>query len=279
MKTDYLISSPIVKTLVYANVFISFCAFAQVLLTYYIFHIPFNYENNSYLFFIFLSTFLQYNVQRGYILSNQENKTERSQWLLRHKKKLIYAIVLSLIAVLFLCNNLSWTSIFIMITAEVVSNLYYLPPVNLRKHGYIKAFLVAIIWVISCALVPLIENSLLSVQNSWYLIAQFLFISVLCLLFDIKDIRKDYMVGINTYANKFGVNLTKYLCLALQLFALFGYCFHYHSGISVLGYLLFTILVMLFILQTNDKKHAFYYYIWIDGLLMIQPIIFFCFYR
>lgn len=274
MKTDFLISSPIFKTLVYANVYISFCAFAQVILTYYLFHIPFNYENNSYLLFIFLSTFLQYNVQRGYILSNQENQTDRAQWLLKHKKTMIYAIVLSLVAVLFLCNSLSWTSIIIMISAEVVSNLYYLPPVNLRKHGYIKAFLVAVIWVVSCSLVPLIENNLVTLQSSWFLVSQFLFISVLCLLFDIKDIRKDYMIGINTYANKFGVKFTKYLCLVLQTLALVGYYLFYHESLVIIGYLLFTILVMVFVIQTTDKKHSFYYYLWIDGLLIAQPILF-----
>ena len=277
MKTDFLISSPIFKTLVYANVYISFCAFAQVILTYYLFHVPFNYENNSYLIFIFLSTFLQYNVQRGYILNNQENQTDRSQWLLKHKKTMIYAIVLSLVAVLFLCNSLSWTSIIIMISAEVVSNLYYLPPVNLRQHGYIKAFLVSAIWIISCTLVPLIENNLLTLQSSWYLVSQFLFISVLCLLFDVKDIRKDYMIGINTYANKFGVNFTKYFCIVLQTFALVGYYFFYHQGIAIIGYLLFTFLVLAFIMQTTEKKHAFYYYVWIDGLLIAQSIVFFFF--
>jgi hypothetical protein len=85
---------------------------------------------------------------------------DRSQWLLKHKKLLLYSVGLALFIVLFLCNNLSWTSIGIMVGAELVSTLYYLPPFNLRKHGYMKPFLVSAIWVISCTLVPIIENKL-----------------------------------------------------------------------------------------------------------------------
>ena len=54
MQTNSFISNSIIKTLVYANVFIAICAFAQVELTYHLFSISANFANNSYLLFIFL---------------------------------------------------------------------------------------------------------------------------------------------------------------------------------------------------------------------------------
>ena len=274
MKTNWFISNPLTKTLVYANVFIAICALAQVFLTYRLFSIPFNFANNSYLLFILLSTYLQYNVQRGYMINQNNVHEERSQWLIKHKKILLITVGLSLLIVLFLCNNLSWASIGIMIGAEVVSTLYYLQPFNLRRHGYIKPFLISSVWAISCSLVPLIENKLVTENSMFYVASQFCFISVLCLLFDIKDGENDYLSGVNTYVNKFGVKTTKVICL---IFVSLGFtCFYLFNHES--HFLITSIILRLFIIATvlftNEKKHSFYFYLWVDGLLLLQTILF-----
>lgn len=274
MKTNWFISNPLTKTLVYANVFIAICALAQVFLTYHLFSIPFNFANNSYLLFILLSTYLQYNVQRGYMINQNNVYEERSQWLIKHKKILLISVGLSLLIVLFLCNNLSWASIGIMIGAEVVSTLYYLQPFNLRRHGYIKPFLISSVWAISCSLVPLIENKLVTENSMFYVASQFCFISVLCLLFDIKDGENDYLSGVNTYVNKFGVKTTKVICL---IFVSLGFtCFYLFNHES--HFLITSIILRLFIIATvlftNEKKHSFYFYLWVDGLLLLQTILF-----
>lgn len=270
MQTNSFISNPITKVLVYANVFIAICALAQVLLTYVVFCIPVDFKNNSYLLFVFLSTYLQYNVQRGYLINANNVQTDRSQWLIKHKKKLFISIAASLIIVLFLCNSLSYTSIAIMVGAEVLSTFYYLPPFNLRKQGYIKPFLVSSIWVISCCLVPLIENNILTTNNMWFLLSQFFFITVLCLLFDLKDATDDFLNGVNTYANKFGELKTK--LFSFMILVLAGTCFYLYTKNSTL--LLFTgvlyTITAITIFISNEKKHSFYYYLWIDGLMLIQ---------
>lgn len=269
------ISSPFVKTLVYANVFIAVCALSQVFLTYHLFPIPVSFENNTYLVFILLSVYLQYNVQRGYMINAENVHSERSQWLLKHKKLLMYSIGLSLIMVLFLCNNLSWISISIMIGAEILSTLYYLQPFNLRKHGYIKPVLISSVWVISCSLVPLIENQLLTLHSVWFLVSQFIFLSVLCLLFDIKDVEHDYMAGVNTYANKFGLKTTKVICVCLVVIAFVCFYMFQNDALSIITSVILRSFVILTIFFTNDKRHAFYYYLWVDGLLIIQALLFF----
>jgi 4-hydroxybenzoate polyprenyltransferase len=256
-------------------VFIAICAFAQVMLVHQLFSIPFNFANNSYLVFVLLSTFLQYNVQRGYMINQTNAHEERSQWLMRYKKTLLYSVGASLIIVMFLCNNLSWTSIGIMVGAEIISTLYYLQPFNLRKHGYIKPFLISSVWVISCSLVPLIENKLLTSQSTWFLVSQFCFISVLCLLFDIKDGESDYLSGVNTYVNKFGVTTTKIICFVLMCIGFITFYKFNPTGPYLIASLVLRLLVASTILYTNDKRHSFYYYLWVDGLLIIQALLFY----
>ncbi len=270
-----IVSSPFVKTLVYANIFISLCAFSQVLLTYHVFPVPFNFGNNCYLLFVFLATYLQYNLQRGYSVTQLNLYTDRSLWLTKNRKPMLISAFIGLGILLFLCNGLSRTSIIIMCAAEVISNLYYLPPFNLRKYGYIKPFLIASIWVISCCVVPLIENQLFTMHSLWFMASQFLFIGVLSMLFDIKDADDDYVNGVNTYANHFGMKPTKIFCIVLTVASCI--CFYRFMPdlsslikISVAG-----LLTVLAILLTDDRKHAFYYYLFVDGLLIVQTILFF----
>ena len=275
MRNNKFISNPAVKILVYANVFISICALAQVIVTYVVFSIPVNYNNNAYLAFVFLSTYLQYNVQRGYLINPNNLNSERSQWLVKHKKILLISVAVCLITVLFLCNNLSSLSITIMVTAEVISTLYYLPPFNLRKHGYIKPFLISAIWVISCSAVPLIENNILTSHSAWFLISQFCFISVLCLLFDFKDNLEDFLNGVNTYANKFGPVILKAICLLILVIGgVSFYVFTQNLYLQIaMNLVYFT--TALTVLISKEKTHGFYYYLWVDGLLLVQGIVFY----
>ena len=277
LKTNSFISSSFAKALVYGNVFIAICALSQVFLTYHLFPIPVNFANNSYLAFVLLSTFLQYNVQRGYMINQNNFHSVRSQWVIKHKKTMLYCIGVSLLIVLFLCNNLSRLSIGIMVGAEIVSTLYYLQPFNLRRHGYIKPFLISMVWVISCSLVPLIENDLLTTHSIWFLASQFVFISVLCMLFDIKDNEADYLSGVNTYANRFGTKATKVICCSLIIIGFTCFYMFQHDSHSLILSIVLRLILLSTILYTNENRHSFYYYLWIDGLLIIQTALFFIF--
>lgn len=271
---EKIYSLPIIKTIVYANVFISLCALAMVFTTYKVFSIPFNYQNNSYLLFIFLSTYLQYNVQRGYSIFKTDNLTERSLWVNKNKKALLITIGISLITILFLCNYLSYTSIAIMVVAELLSTLYYLPPFNFRKYGYIKPFLISLVWIASCVIVPLFENKLLDINSIWFNVSQFLFIAYLCILFDIKDADDDFISGVNTYANKFGLLVTKIISIVLIILMILCYLLFNHQTIPLFKIsIVIGFISALFISISNDKRHPFFYYLWIDGLILLQAMI------
>lgn len=275
MKINQIISHSIFKTLVYANVFISVCALAQVIVTYAVFSIPVNYQNTSYLAFVFLSTYLQYNVQRGYLVNQTNSNSERSKWLVKHKKTLLLSVGLAFITVLFLCNSLSAMSITIMVIAELISTLYYLPPFNIRKHGYLKPFIISSIWVISCAAVPLIENNILTHHSALFLIAQFCFISVLCILFDIKDSVDDFISGVNTYANRFGISITKLICLIILIVGGFSFYTFTENIYLLIAMMSIFIISVITILISKEKYHSFYFYLWVDGLLILQSVVFY----
>lgn len=225
--------------------------------------------------FIFLSTYLQYNMQRGYMISQNNLYSDRSQWLMKYKKPMLYSVFISLGVVLFLCNNLSWTSIGIMVVAEVISTLYFLPPVNLRKYGYIKPIIIAIVWVVSTTVVPLIEYKLSLQTHYAFIISQFLFLTVLCMVFDIKDAADDYLNSVNTYANRFGIKTTKIISIILMMLSVVILFFYNNSTLILIPSIITSLLTMVSVLLAKENQHHFYYYLWIDGLLLIQGMLFF----
>lgn len=263
---------PFIKVLIYANIYIAVCAASQVLLTQRLFGICFDLRSASYMLFILLSTYVQYNMQRGYVIAHANGSTERSQWVIRHKKTMLISNLVAVAILLCLCWELSRTSIIIMVAAEVVATLYYMPPFNLRKHGYIKPFLLGAVWTISCGLVPLIENKLLSTNAWYYLASQFCFISALCILFDVKDSVGDYMGGVNTYANRLGAPFAKVLASILIVLAAVSFWFIGQSPAAKLANTVVMVLSALLCFLSHDKKHPFFYYLYIDGLMLLQSL-------
>jgi 4-hydroxybenzoate polyprenyltransferase len=260
-------------TLVYANIFISFAGLSQVILTLLLFSIQINWQSVSYVLFVFLSTFLQYNMQRGYNFLEKHPDNDRNNWLLKNKKTLLITIGLSIIILLLLCRWLSSMSIGIMIAAELISTFYFIKPLQLRKFGFIKPFIISLIWVISCTVVPFIENNLINSKTIIFCIAQFFFIAALCVLFDIKDKKNDLDEGIKTYANSFGTKITKLIAIILTLVYFITMLFVFNSTNFILLNSIFFLIVASLIIITNDSKDSFFYYLFVDGLLIFQLII------
>lgn len=269
---DKLTYHPFTRVLVYANIYIAICAASQVVLTQRVFGIRFDGVSASYIFFILLSTYVQYNMQRGYVVASEQAHTERTVWVLKHRKIMLGSNFLALFVLLFLCNNLSWTAIGIMIGAEIVSSFYYLPPFNLRKYGYVKPFLLGAVWVISCVLVPLIENHKVGQQAYLYILAQFCFVSALCVLFDIKDAAVDKANGVYTYANRFGAAVSKGLAVLLITTGTAAFLYLDLGMPAKMANTAVMMLSFVLVFMSRNQRHEFFYYIGIDGLMLLQAV-------
>jgi 4-hydroxybenzoate polyprenyltransferase len=277
LKTNAFIASPFAKILVYANVFVSLCAAAQVLVTYMLCGIPVTFDNNAYILFVFLSTYLQYNVQRGYFIKQINLYTESTTWVTRHRKTLFYTVFVALGALLFLCNHLSYASIAVLVGAEIVSTAYYMPPLNLRRIGFLKPLIISGIWVVSCAVVPLIENQLFHPNVIWLLLSQFCFISVLSILFDVKDSTDDFLNGIATYSNSLGMKGTRLLCCLLCMASMACFYQFKHRPHSLFAEAALMVATVFTVFITHEKRHRFYFYLWVDGLLILQVLLIYLF--
>jgi 4-hydroxybenzoate polyprenyltransferase len=131
--------------------------------------------------------------------------------------------------------------------------------------------------MLSCTAVPLIENQLFHAPVLWLLLSQFCFISALSILFDVKDTTDDFLNGIATYSNTLGEKGTKALCCALALAALASFYRFDHAPGALVAEALLIAATLLTVFITDEKKHRFYFYLWVDGLLLLQAVLLFVF--
>ncbi len=152
-----------------------------------------------------------------------------------------------------------------------------MPKFSLRKIGFLKPLVISSIWMVSCAAVPLIENQLLNTNSLWFLASQFCFISALSILFDVKDATDDYLTGISTYSNTLGNAGTKVLCIVLSIATLVCFYFFKHQKASFTAEIILMAVTIVTVFITDEKKHRFYFYLWVDGLLFLQAILLYVF--
>jgi hypothetical protein len=250
------------------------------------------------LILIHLATVIYYT--HAYLLDRKEGiYNERSSWYLKHKKY-IYArqIVFTLFGIyiaffkinifdlLVGSNILFWVLILITL---FFCFFYYLPTVAPRKKnlirnfGYLKSISIAWVWSITTCVIPIWLmgkfNPVLTHFSFWFHFIQlFLFIFILAVLFDIKDINRDQQELVNTIAVKMGKDeiLKRVVLPVLILCTILAVIQNYilqESFFVLLPQLLLMILVYWVSTLVIGIRSIFYNIILIDGLMIIKVIL------
>lgn len=216
----------------------------------------------------FISTFVLYNLQRLYYASH-ENTEDRYNWYNRNRRLIFTLIVLLLIS---FANHLYYffTShpdyLIAYAILALLSVFYFLPPLRLRRYGVLKPFIIALVFAGAGILLPL--YSTISTGLLIYALGQFCFIAGLCLLFDIKDKEHDTVLGLATLPVKYGIKITKWICLLLflapALVSLFYFSEFLVAELCVSG------VSSLFCLLAGRRMHTYFYYFLVDGLILAQ---------
>ena len=221
----------------FSNFFISICAGAAFVGNILIVSDEFELNNFNLIAASLISilTYLGYNFQR--ILSLKKPKSipfsHREEWFRTHYKlQLRICIVLigaSAILIYLLKDDIIYLTPLILSGAiTLLYRLSFKAFEGLRNIPYIKIILIAISWSLSCALIPCVINELTTFETILICLRYFLFIVVITLPFDIRDLKIDTII---TIPNKIGINATKWLCLILYLSMLFTDILLYNTGI------------------------------------------------
>ncbi len=250
------------------------------------------------LLLIHISTVIYYT--HAYLLDRKEGiYNERSSWYLKYKKyiytrQIIYTLIGIYIAIfnckifdlLISSNILFWVLILVTL---FFCFFYYLPTIVsnkkniIRTSGYLKSISIAWVWAIATCVIPVWLSGKFNLIAAkipfWFHFIQiFLFIFILAVLFDIKDINRDQQELVNTIAVKIGKDKIRTriilpLLILSFILALIEIQFLNESSFNILPHLLLLALVYWVSKLIMSVQSIFYNILLIDGLMIIKVIL------
>jgi hypothetical protein len=281
----------------YSNYFYGLCAVALSVEA----ALQQRYPLNGILYFgiVFITTVLYYSypyIRKCTIISSNP----RTNWYTRNYKlmwwqQVIITIILLLSLILFLC--LHWKAVMAMTIRQwslvlvfpFVAALYYginalHGRYNLRKVGWLKPFIIGFTWAGLVTVYPVLFYDIIHQQEyliNWIVILlfvkNFMFVTVLCIMFDIKDYAADYLSRVRTFVVKLGLRRTIfYILVPLSLIGLASFIYyavtHHFNYIRVLLNVIPFILLITVAWSLRRRRSILYYLIVVDGLMLIKAV-------
>ena len=145
---------------------------------------------------------------------------------------------------------------------------------NLRQIGGLKIYVIALVWTFTTVILPLYNNDqILNADVLVTSIQRFLFIIILMLPFEIRDLNYD-SVKLATIPQKIGVKKTKIIgVFLLMIFFLLEYFKDEVSSNSILASLVVTLFTLLSVLFSSKKQSKYYSAFWVESLPVVWLIV------
>ncbi len=169
------------------------------------------------------------------------------------------------------------------VIAFLLTFLYSVPLIPLkqldftRRAGFVKTLLLSFTWMFVTAYMPLSRFNIQFTEAAWLMMAsRFLFMLILCILFDNRDRLIDSKYGFHSLATDLPPKLMKLLIYVLfALLFITNFIFNQH-GITLLqtaALQLTGLITMLFYIFSNKKQGYYFYYFGVDGLMILSAFL------
>lgn len=278
---------PILDFLLFSNLFIAICAVAQGLVTYHLI----NAKPDKYILaIIFFGTLSIYNFSM--LLSKPKNPEDspfvRVRWIFSHHRLIISITLISMLCLIPLgLLYLSIEAKLLMIFTAVLALGYNVPfltlnnqQIGLRNIPGIKLFLIALVWSVSCVLLPVVElehNYQINISSAETLLLvakRFLFIAAITIPFDIRDLFQDKLYALKTIPVMLGEKKAYIFCqFLLVVYLVLLILFNQTVNADTIGLTLTLLLTGWLIFKSNIKKNEYYYFFYLDGTMLLQYLV------
>lgn len=242
-------------------------------------HLPFN--TFSFYCFVFGATLVQYNLHY-LVKTTAVQNSERLAWSSRNK--IVHKILLGCGILLILFSFLSFHLHHFIILAILgtVAILYSFPVIpfgkkkRIKDYGFLKIITLALLWTLVTVWFPV--NNFPFEKNifEFIFLKRFVFLFVLCLLFDIRDIEIDRQENITTLAVFMGEKKSYLIVyLGLVLFIILSLLqFFYYDDTSILIAMMLSAAATFFAVELTKKTNSdFVYLAGIDGMMLLQAML------
>jgi 4-hydroxybenzoate polyprenyltransferase len=189
--------------ILFSSIFIALCAIGLCIETNILLGVPLN--NFSFYCFVFGATLVQYNLH--YLLKKEAvPNSERLRW--SQKNRMIHVIFLltGILLILFSFFSFHLEHFVILALLGCISVLYSFPFLpfgkkrRIKDYGFLKIITLALLWTLVTVWFPVNGWQTDHGLFAFVFAKRFVFMLVLCLLFDVRDIEIDSKEYINTLA-------------------------------------------------------------------------------
>ncbi len=284
------------RFILFGNYLYGFCTVALSIEASLQQHKPLN--SVPYYLFVFVATVLYYT--HAYIAEPSNNASnERSQWYFKNRglvriSQVLFTII-SILLVAYLAGTnwqrilqigfLQWAMVAVF---PVVAAFYYgsasphRSTHNLRNNGWLKPFVIGFVWAGAVTVYPVLFSSIEQhtvyvpdLVNTLLFIKNFMYITMLCVMFDIKDYAADHNRQLKTFVVRYGLRKTIfYFLIPLSIIGLGTFLLYaVMREFPLLRILINTIPFILLIIvawSMHRRKSILYYLAIIDGLMLVK---------
>jgi hypothetical protein len=155
---------------------------------------------------------------------------------------------------------------------------------SLRNIGWIKPFVIGFVWAGFVTAYPVIYQAIvqqMSISFTWVglflFVKNFMFITVLAIMFDIKDYATDSNRKLKTYVVEHGLRATIFEILiplsivGLGSFLMYGLLRNF-SGMRILLNTIPFLMMLTVAYYLHRRQSIFYYLVLIDGLMLVKAL-------
>ena len=258
------------------SIFIAICAVALCLQTAILLHI----NLTGYLYsFVFCSTICSYNfywLLSGYVFSGKPLPL----FLKQHYSN---AMVLIAGGAGMLYSALYLSNLWPVIGLGLVFTLLYTIPllpfkifIMARKAGLVKTFLLAFTWAFVTVYIPYKQNpsgnfvTLVMLFNN-----RFLFMLMLCIIFDARDTAVDKIRGLNSLTTVIKPATVQYIMFAIfAAYIINGIVLriYYDETTQIIALLVTGVITAMVYFFSLKKQGYFFYYFLVDGLMLFSAL-------
>jgi 4-hydroxybenzoate polyprenyltransferase len=270
--------------LLFSNVFMSLCAVAQAMVTFYLIG---SKPVGVVLALLFTSTLGIYNFSILFPKPQNPDKSphKRVRWFFSHYRLMVTFTIVCLLTLAPLFFLVTIESRILLIFLSLLSFAYGIPlftigdqKFGLRNIPGLKQFLITLVWTMSTVLLPIMEAqhahlATISIRDTTILLAKrFLLIAALTVPFDIRDLFEDRQLGLKTVPVVWGEKKAYLFCQVL----LAGYVillFLFRSEGFNADFFALTLTAVLagwLIFKSTWEKNEYYYFFCLDGILILQ---------
>lgn len=259
------------------SIFIAGCAVALSFQTTLLLKLNLNLVVYGFIFFATLCSYNFYWIISKLSFASKEN----IRGLIKKQTTGFLLLLVSFIGLLY-CLWQSAIPLHFVITAILLTLLYAIPllPVSFlkftRKAGVLKTILLAFTWTYVTVIIPMQKDyGLLNNADFFIISRRFLFMLMLCIIFDNRDKEMDKIRGLRSLATDLKPSILRILIYCIFALLFISNFFFRSYGITLsqsVALQISTIALLVVYFYSNKKQGYLFYYFFVDGMMLFSAL-------